>query len=180
MLDAAGLQAAFTPVKEPAGQVNSDSGCGFGWEVRRARGLRLFWHNGGLNGFRSMLLWVSDEKLTVAVLANAEPGRPNAIPERLAGQLVGIFLADKLAPLPIVNKKVSPKSYDALTGFYELDGKTLTVNRSGRHLFVQLPTSLKRKCFPGPTGPAADWRNAAGTEGARKMPTLALRPTPLP
>ena len=148
VLDAASLQAAFTPVKESAGQVDSDSGYGFGWEVRCAHGLRVIWHNGGLNGFRSMLLRVPDEKLTVAILANAEPGRTNAIPESLAGQLVGIFLADKLAPLPSINKKVSPKSYDALTGLYELDGKILTISRRGRHLFVQYADQSKAEIFP--------------------------------
>jgi len=148
VLDAASLQAAFTPVKENEAQVNSDSGYGFGWEVRRARGLRVIWHNGGLDGFRSMLLRAPDEKFTVAVLANAEPGRPNAIPELVAGEVGHFFLADKLAPLPTVNQQVSRKSYDALTGLYELDGKILTISRRGRHLFEQIGEGPGTEIFP--------------------------------
>lgn len=119
-LDAASLKAVFTPVKVTKGQVNSDTGYGFGWAVDRHRGLRVFHHGGSLPGFRSCLLRVPDEKFTVTTLANARPGRPGADAERLTDQLVEIFLADKLASLPIVNTNVSPKSYDALTGRYDL------------------------------------------------------------
>src|SRR5437660_1218656 len=61
------------------------------------------------------------------------------MPRLLAQQLLDIYLADKLAPLPIVNTNVSPKSYDALTGRYGpvLAGVDLTVSRRGPHLFGQ-------------------------------------------
>ena len=148
VVDTASLQAAFTPVKEHEEQVNLDSGYGFGWEVRRARGLREIWHNGSLDGFCSTLLRVPAEKLTVAILANAEPGRTNAVPELLARKLVEIFLADKLAPLPIFNKKVLPKSYDALTGLYEVDGKILTFSRRGGRLFGRIGDGPESEIFP--------------------------------
>lgn len=148
VLDADSLKAAFTPVKEYEEQVNSDSGYGFGWEVRRVRRLRVIWHDGSLNGFHSMLVRVPDEKLTMAILANAEPGRTNAIPKLLAGQLGKIFLADKLAPLPIVDTNVSPKSYDALTGLYKLSGKIMTISRRGPHLFEQLGDEPEIEIFP--------------------------------
>ena len=148
LLDAASLQAAFTPVKEDVAQANSDNGYGFGWEVRRARGLRVILHTGGLNGFRCILLRVPDEKMTMAILANAGPGRTNAIPELLARQLLEIFLADKLAPLPSLNPNVSPQSYDVLSGLYKLAGKILTVSRRGPHLFVQAGDDPEMEIFP--------------------------------
>lgn len=139
VLNSTSLKTAFTPVKMFENQLNSDSGYGFGWFINRHRGLREISHAGGLNGFQSDLLRVPDEKFTVAVLANASPGRTNAIPQRLAQQLVDIFLEDKLAPPPIVNTNVSPKFYDALTGRYGpvIAGVNLTISRRGTHLFCQ-------------------------------------------
>jgi CubicO group peptidase (beta-lactamase class C family) len=116
VLDAASLKAAFTPVKTTENRVSSDSGYGFGWFIDRHRGLRDISHGGGFPGFTSYLLRLPDEKFTVAILANAEPGKPTADPGRLAYQLADIYLADKLAPQAIINTNVSPKSYDALTG----------------------------------------------------------------
>jgi hypothetical protein len=139
VLDAASLKAAFTPVKTFENQFDSDSGYGFGWGIGRHRGLPEIVHGGNLPGFSSFLLRVPDEKFTVTVLANASPGRTNAKPTLLAQKLVDIYLADKFAPLPIVNTNVSSKSYDALTGRYGpvLPGVNLTISRRGTHLFCQ-------------------------------------------
>lgn len=70
------------------------------------------------------------------------------MPQLLARQLVDIFLADKLAPLPIVNTNVSPKSYDALAGRYDLgiQGFIVTISRRGAHLFAQTANGAE----PGP------------------------------
>ena len=139
VLDAASLKAAFTPVAMEAGQLNSGNGYGFGWFVGRYRGLRDISHGGGIPGFSSLLLRLPDAQFTVAVLANAQPGRTNASPESLAFQLVDIYLAAKLTSLDIVNTNVSPKSYDALTGRYEIGNMgDLTISRRGTHLFVHL------------------------------------------
>jgi len=140
VLGAASLKAAFTPVQMYENQLNSDSGYGYAWFIGRHRGLLEISHGGGLEGFLTQLLRVPDEKFTVAVLANAMPGRTNAIPLLLAQQLVDIFLADKLAPLPIVNTNVSPSSYDALTGRYGpwLPGVNLTIRKGGTHLYGQI------------------------------------------
>jgi CubicO group peptidase (beta-lactamase class C family) len=116
VLNATSLKAAFTPVKMYENQLNSDTGYAFGWFIRRYRGLQEISHGGDLDGFCSMLLWMPDEKFTVAILANADPGKPDASPQRLAYRLMDIFLADKLAPLPTVNTKISPNSYDGSDG----------------------------------------------------------------
>jgi len=150
VLDAASLKAAFTPVKTSENQLNSDTGYGYGWFIFRHRGLLEIWHGGGLNGFLTQLLRVPDEKFTVTVLANAKPGRTNAMPDLLALQLMDIFLAEKLAPLPIVNTNVSPNSYDALTGRYDpgIQGIILTISRRGTHLFAQTADGPEAEIFP--------------------------------
>jgi CubicO group peptidase (beta-lactamase class C family) len=111
VLGAASLNAAFTPVKVPfwirAAYViafnDRGMGYGFGWIVCRHRGLREIWHNGGLNGFRSCLLRVPDEKLTVVVLANAFPGRWKADPDLLARKLADIYLRGQACAPAIIN-----------------------------------------------------------------------------
>ncbi len=148
VLDAASLKAAFTPVKGSEGQVNWDAGYGFGWFVGHYRGVREISHAGLMSGFRSYLVRVPDEKFTVAILVNTSPGRSNIDPMYRARQLATIFLADKLAPLPIVNTNVSPKSYDALTGHYDLWGSITTVSRQGTHLFEQIGGGPKREILP--------------------------------
>jgi len=86
----------------------------------------------------------------VTVLANARPGKTNAQPDRLVQQLVDIFLAEKFAPLPIVNTNVSPNSYDALTGRYDfgIQGVILTISRRGTHLFAQRAGAPDDELFP--------------------------------
>jgi CubicO group peptidase (beta-lactamase class C family) len=151
VLAAASLAAAFTPVKTVENQDYYNSkgtGYGFGWFIDSHRGLREIEHSGGLDGFSSHLLRVPDEKLTVAILANALPGRSKANPNRLAQRLVDIFLADKLAPLPVANTNVSPKSFDALTGRYELLGKIMTIRTRDGHLFVQYADQPEGEIFP--------------------------------
>ena len=109
VLDAASLKAAFTPVATKASQINSGNGYGFGWYVGPYRGLRDISHGGERPGFASMMLRLPDENFTVAVLANANPGRPDATPNRLAYQIVDIYLADKLAhSTPSSTPTVSP------------------------------------------------------------------------
>ncbi len=148
VLDVASLQAAFTPVRGSKGQVNWDAGYGFGWYVGHYRGLQEISHDGLISGFRSILLRMPDEKFTVDILVNSSPGRSNINPLFLARQLETIFLANKLAPLPTVNMNVSPKSYDALTGRYDLWGSIITVNRRGTHLLEQIGDGPAREIFP--------------------------------
>lgn len=148
VLDAASLQEAFTPVRQYQGQVNSDTGYGFGWEVNRHRGLREISHGGGLEGFSNFLLRAPDEKFTMAIMANSWPGKSQTYPENLALRLVNIFLADKLAPPAIVSTNVSQESYDALTGRYILAGAILTISRRGPHLFMQYANHPEVELFP--------------------------------
>ncbi|HVS73346.1 MAG TPA: serine hydrolase domain-containing protein [Phycisphaerae bacterium] len=109
VLDAASLKAAFTAVATNASQINTGNGYGFGWFVGSYRGLRDISHGGAVQGFTSMVVRLPDEKFTVIVLANAN-GRPDASPERLAYQLVDIYLANNLAPAAAVDTGGSPTS----------------------------------------------------------------------
>jgi CubicO group peptidase (beta-lactamase class C family) len=147
LLDAVSLKAAFAPVKASEGQVNWDAGYGFGWFIGHYRGLPEISHAGLMSGFRDYLVRVPDEKFTVAVLVNSSPGRSNIDPMFLARKLATIFLADKFTPLPTVNTNVLPRSYDALTGCYDLWGVTMTIKKRGTHLFEQIGGGPEREIY---------------------------------
>jgi CubicO group peptidase (beta-lactamase class C family) len=151
VLGTASLKAAFTPVETKENHAHyhpKGPGYGFGWEINLYRGLRGVSHSGSIPGFSSYLLRLTDEKFTLTVLANSQPGRPNAYSSETLRQLVEIFLADKLVPLPVVNTNVSPESYGALTGRYELAGKIMIISRRGTHLISQYSGQTEFEIFP--------------------------------
>jgi CubicO group peptidase (beta-lactamase class C family) len=149
VLDTASLKAAFTPVNKKVSQLlDSGDGYGFGWFVSRDRGLRQISHAGGIPGFDSVLLRLPDEKFTVAILENALTCKPAASPPFLAYQIMDIYLADKVAPPATVDTNVSPESYDALTGRYDLMGGILTISKRGTHLFAHMPDDTEGEILP--------------------------------
>ncbi len=148
VLSEASLQAAFTPVKTKENQDDdSKAGYGYGWILGEVRGLPEIWHNGGLNGFTSSLLRLPQEKFTIAILANSEPGAPEVVPSELARKLVEIYLADKLAPTPTANTHVSPKAFDAVVGRYDFGGPILNVTEERGRLFAQLSGQRRLELF---------------------------------
>jgi hypothetical protein len=90
------------------------------------------------------------QKFTVAVLANASPGKPDVEPGRLAQQIAEIYLGEKLQPVPVLvaNKEVSPASFDPLVGRYDYGMGILTVGREGSHLYAQLTGQPRFEIFP--------------------------------
>ena len=58
-----------------------------------------------------------------------------------------VLLVDKLAPLGIINKNVSPESYDALTGGYEFGGPIITISRCGAHQLCQFGDEPEAEIF---------------------------------
>jgi CubicO group peptidase (beta-lactamase class C family) len=79
-----------------------DAGYGFGLVVDRVGGLRRVWHNGGINGFNSVLTWWPDLGLRTAVISNSE-GLPSDQVEQL---IVAALTSD--APLPAARTTAQP------------------------------------------------------------------------
>jgi CubicO group peptidase (beta-lactamase class C family) len=147
------LKAAFTPVKttESKGEDPKD-GYGYGWGIGSLRGLKEIAHGGGLQGFTSFLLRITNENFTVAVLANSAPPIPQMDTSGLAHDIATIYLADKLQPRPtqIANRSISPKLYDAYVGRYDYGYGVaiLTVTKENNRLFAQLTGQTKFEIFP--------------------------------
>lgn len=69
----------------------------FGLGVDEFRGLKRVWHNGGLAGYRSVLLRAPEQHVSVAVLCNAGDASD---PDALGARVAEVVLADALGPEP--------------------------------------------------------------------------------
>jgi D-alanyl-D-alanine carboxypeptidase len=67
---------------------------GFGLNLADLYGHRRVWHNGGINGFNSVLVSFPDDGLTVVVLANSDGGIANEVARAIVRAVFG------LPPLP--------------------------------------------------------------------------------
>ncbi|MGZ3196494.1 MAG: serine hydrolase [Croceibacterium sp.] len=85
-----------------------DAAYGFGLMNDRIGGMRRIWHNGGINGFNSVLTWWPDLGLRTAVISNSE-GLPSEAVEKM---LVAALTSDK--PLPPARTTAQPGSEAAL------------------------------------------------------------------
>ncbi len=105
-------------------------------------------HGGGINGFSTVLMRLPEEKITIAVLRNADFGASN--PGKISQDLAAILLGDKYEiPSAKTVAKVDPKIYDAYVGQYQLAPNFLmTVSREGDRLMVQPTGQSKSEIFP--------------------------------
>jgi CubicO group peptidase (beta-lactamase class C family) len=86
---------------------------GFGLLVNQANGRRRIWHNGGINGFNSILIWLPDDGLRIAVISN-EIALPS---DAVAGRIVAALTSDK--PPPPLRTAAAPGNAAALRRFIE-------------------------------------------------------------
>lgn len=68
-------------ISSPVQTTRGDALYGFGVAIDRRDGQRVIGHTGGINGFNSVLSWLPDSGLCVAVISNSE-AMPSAIVER--------------------------------------------------------------------------------------------------
>lgn len=143
VLNKKSLELAFTPVK-PLGK-GGKVFYAYGWIIQRHRGLRAVAHNGGLHGFQSYLARYPEQKLTVAVLANAEFS-----PGAKAQVLAELWLSTVMEPrLERKEKKgIAGKNYEDYAGRYDYGTGVMTVEREGGRLFAQLGLQPRFEIFP--------------------------------
>ena len=145
LLKADSYRAMVTPTGKAV-----DSGYGYGITAGTLRGKPVLQHGGGIFGFSTYLLYLPDEDITVAVLYNADSGRPGmlgtgSIANLLAAQAIGKPYPDKKA---IAVDEATLKQYE---GVYRLDkdaarivrvvdGK-LTSQRTGSQPYTLVPVA---------------------------------------
>lgn len=137
LLSPASLQKMTTPFKNDYA---------FGLGVRTANGRKVIGHNGGIEGFNTVMAYYPEDKLTVIVLAN-ENGTAS---EEIAADL-GKLAEGENVLLPSERKeiKIDPKIFDAYVGYYQFTPTfVLHVTRNGDHFMTQATGQGQVEIFP--------------------------------
>jgi D-alanyl-D-alanine carboxypeptidase len=118
---------------------------GYGWELWSYEGHRVAEHDGILNGFKSEVMRMPEDRLLIVILSNhldhAPP--PASLAIEMAALAIGRPLAErKTVPLP-------PAALDRYVGVYQLDAATArAVTREGDRLYSQRTGSPKLEILP--------------------------------
>jgi CubicO group peptidase (beta-lactamase class C family) len=150
VLTEASLKSAFTPVKTKDDS-STPSEYGYGWVNSNVRGLKEISHSGGLDGFNSNLIRVTDQNVTVVALVNCLPTPQGLDASSISNRITEIYLWDKMEPQESyeMNKIISTELYEDYVGKYEYPGGAiLTVTREGNKLFAQLTGQSRFEIFP--------------------------------
>ncbi len=151
VLSSKSLDAAFTPAKtKEKPEPDPGNGYGYGWGIQKLRGLKVIGHSGGLDGFNSNLMRVTDQNMTVVVLLNSLPA--DGIDATAASNRIAELYLSELLPLQEsyeVNKEISNKNFNDFEGRYEYPGgMVLTVTAEEGKLFAQMTGQQKFEIFP--------------------------------
>lgn len=126
LLKPASWKLAFTPYMLTP---QKSAEYGYGWHVGTLQGAPVIDHGGGINGFRTYALRLPQQKIFVAVLANADSG--NADPGVLAKKAAALAMGKPFAE----HKEIAldPQTLQAYTGLYdtETDDKRSFAVRDG-------------------------------------------------
>jgi CubicO group peptidase (beta-lactamase class C family) len=148
VVNADSLKAMTTPNPLPPG-VDGLS-YGFGLVISDVERLPAIWHNGGLQGWSSNLVWLPQQRVTLVALANAMPPAPACAPAAITAEMAKHFLAAEIPKIaaPVEDKTVDPKTYAAFQGRYDYKSAILTVTVENDRLFAQLTRQPKFEIFP--------------------------------
>jgi CubicO group peptidase (beta-lactamase class C family) len=137
LLSPASLQKMTTPFK-------NDYALGLG--VNTANGRKVISHNGGIEGFNTLMAYYPGDKLTIIVLANE-----NGMASDEIGADLGKLAEGEDVVLTSERKevKIDPKIFDAYVGFYEFSPTFIFhVTRNGDHFMTQATGQGQIEIFP--------------------------------
>ncbi len=142
------FQQMTTPVTLPAG-VDGMS-YGYGLVISPMHRLPAASHSGGLNGWSSQLMRITEQNCTIVALANALPPVESHAPGLVADRITEQFLAAeiKARPLPKENTKVNQSNYTDYAGRYDYKTAVLTVTVENGRLMGQLTGQEKYQIYP--------------------------------
>ena len=136
VLSAASLEKMTTPFKNDYA---------LGLQVHTVNGRKVIDHNGGIQGFNTMLAYYPEDKLTVVVLGNLTP-LPQQLPTQLAGQAYG-----EKVTLQSERKEITldPKMLARYVGAYQLaPGVNMLITLDNNQLLSQMTGQGSLPIFP--------------------------------
>ncbi|MBX3726226.1 MAG: serine hydrolase [Xanthomonadales bacterium] len=149
---------------------------GYGIQAGTVRGRTTLEHGGGIHGFISLLVYVPEADITVAVLRNADASGGQAVGV-LARRLAALALGDPypaLTPVPVPDDELK-----SLEGVYRLDADNarvlrfkdgaLTSQRSGGMAFPLIPVGNDSFAFADSLSRLAIERDADGKPTAMRF-----------
>ncbi|HSS79044.1 MAG TPA: serine hydrolase [Thermoanaerobaculia bacterium] len=131
LLKKASLERMTATAKLPSGE---ETKAGYGLQISDEDGTRIVEHGGGLPGFKSYLLRIPGQRLTVIVLSNTFGQEPSleSLTYRITMKALG---------MPVEERKaidLDLATLDDYTGTYRFNEKvSRTVSREGNKLFVR-------------------------------------------
>ena len=137
LLSPASLKKMTTPFKKDYG---------FGLSIRTVNGQEQIEHNGGIEGFNTVLAYYPTDKLTVVVLANLNGAAPEEIAEDLHTLAEGgtvVLTSERKAV------KIDPTIFDSYVGSYQLAPNfVLKITREGDRFMTQATGQGQVEIFP--------------------------------
>ena len=107
--------------------------------LQRVGGHRLVWHDGGINGFSSVLVREPDARTTIVLLANTHSSILSGLRRRVTRTVLGI------ESTPPGDLAISDEELGRCPGEYQLpDGEKLVIVRRDRALFIRANASERR------------------------------------
>jgi len=112
----ASYELMSTPTVLPSGKTK---GYGFGLEIDEFEGRRRIKHEGGIFGFNSVLLWLPDDDVHVAVISNGEPLPSDEVADAISCTALGIEKA------PVKDDPTTQELRARFAGNYRLEDQSL-------------------------------------------------------
>ncbi len=141
LLPAAAKQVMWTPFKDnyAYGWVSGEPAAAFG-------GYRRIMHNGGINGFSSVIFRLPDPNVTVIVLANNNTVNATAI----GRDIIALYYGQPYqTPVERTVASIDAVVFDRYVGKYEVTPAfAVTITREGTHYFGQATGQGKFEIFP--------------------------------
>lgn len=131
LLTRASWDRMFTPYILAGGEATN---YGYGWDVERFEGRRVYRHSGGIPGYMAEVLRMPDDRIYVALLTNSDASGVSTgfITTRLASAAVGISYRE---PTLLT---LDPQVLDQYVGVYRIDESSeRIVRRDGNHITTQ-------------------------------------------